>query len=112
MKERFEINRKIRSLLVRHFVDIGELKISISPQRIMLRGRLVKLSGAQEPITADNVGDIVKSIKRLPEVHKVYGDLDNWKQDLHGGPWIPVTGKDHARAEPPSDDDAETWEGK
>ena len=78
----------------------------------MLRGRLVKLSGAKEPMTADNVRDIVQAIQRLPEVHKVYGDLDNWKQHVHGGPWVPVTGEGGSPDPGSPGDNAATWEGK
>ena len=79
MKEqisRYEINRNVKLVLVRHGVDLLELQYSCSGKTVGLYGNLKKDSG--EEFTPSTIEALSKEILQLPQVVDIYFVLDNW----------------------------------
>lgn len=64
--ERAELYRGIRSILARHYVDLGMISILVTPYSARLAGRIQRLpGGGMGPITADIAEEIFGQIRRL-----------------------------------------------
>lgn len=85
--ERLDMNRKVRGILVSHFIDLGRLSFHVYPGKIMFRGSLVKLTGSPDDLTPDRVRTLFEEIEHLPNVRKVFAQFDNWRQ-MGGGVWL------------------------
>jgi len=84
-----EINRNIRRVLVRHWVDLGRLRMSCANGRICIRGVLLKIPGQGSTALAPaNVDTIFQDLKRIQNVKWVSGELENWTDGT--GSWLPV----------------------
>ena len=87
--QRLEINRRIRSVLVSHFINLGKVSVNVYPKRVSLRGTLVKQGGAGT-LTVEEVTNLFKEIERLPGVKRVQTTFSNWQKgaaDL----WVDTT---------------------
>lgn len=70
--ERAELYRGIRSVLARHYVDMGLIRILVTPFSVRLVGRLQRLTGgSMGPITADIAEEIFSQIRRLRHMHRL-----------------------------------------
>lgn len=90
-----EINRDIRRVLVRHWIDLGQLSVRSTGGRVNVRGRLQRIEGRSEELTSSIVERIATEIRRIPGVGGVSIELANWTSG--GGTWKPAG----AAAEPP-----------
>ena len=87
-----EINKNIRKVLVRHWVDLGRLRMSSAGGRIYIRGLLTKIPGqGTTDLATANVDAIFSELKRIPHVKWVSADLENWTDA--NGTWIPIEQK-------------------
>ena len=98
---RCEIVREIRVVLVRHFIDMGRLTISISLRGIHVHGHLARLPGLPNPLTAGVVSSIIDELERIRHVKKVFAEFDNWQQKDMYGPWSEVGDTSAAAPEGP-----------
>ncbi len=73
---RYEINRKIKAVLIRHAVDITELQYSNTGEVVYLFGKLLK--DPKGDFKASDVEALVREIAAIPEVQDISLDLSNW----------------------------------
>jgi hypothetical protein len=75
-----EINREIRKVMVRHWVDIGRLGIHSANGKATLRGNLTRLQGAMQELDASTVDRIFYELRRIQSVQHLSMQLENWIQ--------------------------------
>ena len=75
-QSRYEINRKIRQILVSHNADMTKISYSFINRTVYLFGSLVKESQTEFNIAI--IKGLVTELMRLPRVQKIQFDLDNW----------------------------------
>jgi len=73
---RYEINRKIKAVLIRHAADLTELQYSNSGEVAYLFGKLVKDPNGD--FSPAEVESMVREIAAIPEVQDVSYELSNW----------------------------------
>lgn len=91
--ERNEIFRRIRSILVRHWIDLGFLSIHVSEQTVYIRGSLKRLPGVPEQLSGTIVDGIFSEIKHIRGVCRVQAQFDNWEGSVVTGGWAPKDGE-------------------
>jgi len=84
-KNRFETNQKIRSVLVRHAVDLTRLEYSCSSSTVYLYGVLIKEPDGE--FSPSNIEGLVNELLHLPYIRHVQFDLDNWNISSEFGSW-------------------------
>lgn len=83
-----EVNRNIRRIFVRHWIDLGRLSIRTYQGRLSIRGYLQRIGGKDEELTTPIVEAMFAEIKRITSVQQVTAELENWTNDA--GRWIPL----------------------
>ncbi|MGD8367565.1 MAG: hypothetical protein PVG78_07985 [Desulfobacterales bacterium] len=73
---RYEINRKIKAVLIRHAVDITEMQYSNTGKVVYLFGKLVK--DPTGDFKAAEVEALIREIAAIPEVQDISFELSNW----------------------------------
>lgn len=73
-----EINRDIRKVLVRHWIDLGKLSFRSSNGRVWVRGSLQRIAGVQEELTPTLVEAIFGDAKKIRGVVTISTELENW----------------------------------
>ncbi len=86
-----EVNRRTRSVFVRHWIDLGHLSLRSVNGKVTVRGKLNRIFGSKEELTAALVENIFNEIKRIPAVKRVTPFMDNWSNET--GVWHQVGGK-------------------
>lgn len=84
---KFEINRKVRGILVKHWIDLGRLSIRSSTNAVFIHGSLVKLTGQSDKLTSPILENLFQEINRVPGVRRVDVNFDNWTRDGSRGLW-------------------------
>jgi hypothetical protein len=84
-REDIETNRDIRKVLVRHWIDLGQLSIRSNSGRVVIRGALRRIEGFNEALTSAIVDRMFGEINRIPSVGRAAVDLTNWSNQ--GGSW-------------------------
>jgi len=87
-QEDLRINRDVRKILVKHWLDLGRLSVRSSLGRLMIRGSLERIRGVKEELTPAIVNEMFRKIKQIKNVVRVSVELDNWAND--DGRWVPV----------------------
>jgi len=82
---RYEINRNVKNVLVRHAVDLRELQYSCSAKTVYLYGNLKK--DPKGEFTPSKIEAFAKDILKLPYVSSLKFSLDNWKIHYDFGAW-------------------------
>ena len=59
--------RLIRQILVKHWVDLGRMRINCLDGHVILRGTITPLYGANGVISGEKVVEIIANIRNLPE---------------------------------------------
>ena len=77
--------RQVRSVLVKHWIDLGRLSLRCTSGVLQIRGSLMRLAGMKDPLTSAIVQTIFTDIKRVREIKRIQPDLSNWND--HGGGW-------------------------
>lgn len=85
-----EINRKVRSVMVRYGIDLGKISTHVYPRRIMVRGYLTRVNGAAEGLDGLAVGMLFRELERIKEIRHVQHDLRNWRRSGEGLEWVNV----------------------
>ncbi len=93
---RFEINRKSRQVLVRHWIDLGHLTITATPSSVRLRGSLRRLPGSGDKLTSRAVETIFEELNRIKDVRHIEADFDNWHKAGTASLWKPLEEKARA----------------
>ena len=73
---RYEINRKMRSILVSHNANMTKISYSCTYKTVSIYGALLN-----NDLTDFNISTIkvmVSELMNIPSVHKINFDLDNW----------------------------------
>lgn len=87
-QEDLDINRSVRSILVKHWIDLGQLSVRSNDGKLYIRGALTKISGVNEELTTPIVEAMFDEISKIRNIRQVYPALDNWNNDA--GRWAPV----------------------
>ena len=83
-----EVNRSVRRILVRHWIDLGRLSIRTYQGRLSIRGSLQRIGGRDEDPTTAIVEAVFAEVKRTQNVQHMTAELENWTNDA--GRWIPI----------------------
>ncbi len=83
-----EINRAIRRILVKHWIDLGRISVHSMRGRVAIYGLLQRIEGRMEPLAGPVLDAMFRDIQRIPGVHAVRPHLDNWTNE--GGRWRPI----------------------
>lgn len=91
-----DINRAVRRILIKHWIDLGRIAVRSTRGRLMIYGNLKRITGRDEPLGPPVVEAIFHDIQRINGVVAVGAHLDNWTNE--GGRWRefvrPGTGSD------------------
>jgi hypothetical protein len=82
---RYEINQKVKTSLVRNAVDLTQISYSCSGSTVHLWGILKK--DPEGDFTPNNVELLFREISRLPQVRRLQVDLENWEIQKSDGGW-------------------------
>jgi len=85
IQDDLDINRGVRRVLVKHWIDLGRLSVRSTQGRVLIRGRLLRIQGVKVALTTPIVEAMFAEIQRLRAVRNVTAHLDNWIKD--GGRW-------------------------
>lgn len=85
-----DINRFVRSILVKHWIDLGRLSVRSTDGKLYIRGALRRISGVNEELTSPIVDAMFAEIKRIKNVRQIYPALENWTND--SGSWTELGG--------------------
>jgi hypothetical protein len=91
-----EVNRRIRRVFIKHWIDLGRLSIRSMSGRVVVYGTLRRITGFKEDLTPPIVESIFYEAKKTPGVTRLDAHLENWTAD--GGLWKKVEA-DRAAAE-------------
>ena len=80
-----DINRAVRTVLVKHWIDLGRLSVRSSDGKLYIRGSLNRIAGINEELTSSIVDAMFAEIKRIKTIRQVYPALENWSNDT--GSW-------------------------
>ena len=83
-----DINRNVRTILVRHWIDLGRLSVRSSAGRLWITGGLFRITGIKEELTTPIVESIFADIKRVKDLAGIHANLENWTDD--SGSWRPI----------------------
>ncbi len=84
-QSRYEVNRNVRYILVRHDVDLGRLDYSYIGSTLYISGDLVK--GTSGDFTSASIEAMARDLASIREVRDVQFDLANWSIASGGGAW-------------------------
>ena len=73
---RYEINRKIRQVLVSHNADMSKISYSFVHRTVYMSGNLVRES--QGEFSLPVIEGMIRELMKLPRVQKILFDLENW----------------------------------
>ena len=73
---RYEINTKVRQILISYNVDMTRINYSCIKKTIYIYGCLYK--SPQGEFSIDNIKNLVSELMKLPRIHDVQFDLENW----------------------------------
>jgi hypothetical protein len=81
-----DINRAIRRIMVKHWVDLGRISIRTTGGRVLMRGLLRRIEGcAQADFTSATVEAMFYEISRIKGIQRVTAHFENWLSE--GGRW-------------------------
>lgn len=82
---RYALNQQVKSTMVRHTADLTRLNISCSNTTAHLHGSLNKDPEGDFNLT--ELENILKELVRIPGIHGITADLENWDITPLGGSW-------------------------
>jgi hypothetical protein len=72
----YKINQTIKSILVRNYVDLSQFDFTSIKNTVYLSGILKKDPSGE--FTVSGLEVMLREIVRIPDVHGLQTDLDNW----------------------------------
>jgi hypothetical protein len=91
---RYEINIKVRSILVRHNADMTKIGYSSSNKTVSIYGFL--LNNDNTDFSISTVTALVSELMNIPSVNTIQFDLENWIIVADLGELIIIKGKEFA----------------
>lgn len=82
-----DINRAVRRILVKHWIDLGRISVQTTRGRVAIYGVLRRIQGRLEALTGPIVDEIFRDLESIKGVQFIRPHLDNWSND--GGRWHP-----------------------
>jgi hypothetical protein len=80
-----EINRGVRSVLSRHWVDLTKTAFASRRGIVRLMGEMRRVgTDAQKPLDPTNLEVIDNELRRVTGVTRVHFDLSNWHKNSEG----------------------------
>ncbi|WDP91184.1 MAG: hypothetical protein HUN04_16360 [Desulfobacter sp.] len=73
---RYEINQKIKRILVSHGADLRQLTYSFSGKTAWFSGQLLKINGQE--MANEEVENLGKALGAMPEILYMNFELENW----------------------------------
>lgn len=73
---RYEVNREIRNVLLRHDADLLFLDYSFIGQAVYISGYLTRPFHVEFSVTL--IEELIKDLRNIPHIIDVQFDLDNW----------------------------------
>lgn len=93
-----EINRGVRGILSRHWVDLTATNFASRQGVVRLMGELRRIGPrSEESLESTNIVALDAELRKLRGVRRVHMDLTNWRRDDEGQ-WVQV-----AREKPAED---------
>ena len=80
-----DINRGVRRILVKHWIDLGRISVRSQQGRVLLRGRLLRITGTKGALTTPIVEAMFADMKRIRGAKQVTAHFENWVKE--GGRW-------------------------
>lgn len=80
---RYEVNTKVRQILVSYGVDMEKIRYTCSKKRIYFYGSLSK--SPQGSFNAVTVRSLIAELMRLPNISDLQFDLENWLISAEAG---------------------------
>jgi hypothetical protein len=74
--DRYQMNRNVNGVLVRHATDLSRLNYSFSGRILYVYGFLAKDPAGE--MTSKEVSALVDELVRIPRLESIQFDLDNW----------------------------------
>ena len=91
---RYELNRKVRNILVSHNADMTKICYSSANKTVSIYGCL--LNSDKTDFSISTVMALVSELMNIPRVHKIQFDLDNWIIVAEPGELTIIKGKEVA----------------
>lgn len=82
-----DINKDIRKVFVRHWIDLGRVAIHSSGGAVTVRGSLHLIPGVKTSLTSQTVQNVFAELRRVDNVKRMYIELENWVEVE--GSWQP-----------------------
>jgi hypothetical protein len=82
---RYDINRQVRMVLSRHYIDLTRIDYSCIGHTVYLSGELHKIS--ESDLVPSVIEDLLKEIARLSNVYSVQCDFKNWNISHEENAW-------------------------
>lgn len=73
-----EVNREVRKVLVRHWIDLGRLSFRSVGGRVQMHGVLMRIPGVDTSLSGEIVTAMFREIGRIPGLVRVSAEIDNW----------------------------------
>lgn len=84
--EDLEINKAIRRVFVKHFIDLGKISIRTTNGSVMIYGKLDRMYGINQELTTNIVNSIFDDISKIKNIKRLNIELENWINV--SGKWI------------------------
>ncbi|MFC1499305.1 hypothetical protein ACFLS1_12660 [Verrucomicrobiota bacterium] len=101
------VNREIRRVLVRHWIDLGRLSVRTISGNTYIHGSLIRIEGFKDDLTTPIVNAIFNEMKRIRNLSHMRIELDNWANNA--GSWIPQDKKTESHKASRSKPQASTY---
>jgi hypothetical protein len=83
-----DVNRQVRKVLVRHWIDLGRLSLRSLKGKVWIRGCLQRIEGVEEALTAAIVSTMFEEVQKSRGVRALNIELENWINTT--GMWHPT----------------------
>lgn len=81
--QRYENNQRVRSVLIRHYVDLGQLFYTCTAVSVFISGNLKKDPTGEFSVT--EIKSLLNELNKLPHIRSLEFDLENWKITIAEG---------------------------
>ena len=98
---RYEINTRVRQILISYNIDMSKLSYSCIKKTIYLYGSLNKIPYGDFSIA--NIKSLVAELMHLPRIRDVQFDLENWIISTEAGEFNIIKGKRPMASPEPKD---------
>jgi hypothetical protein len=85
-----DINCRVRRVLVRHWIDLGQISVRTTCGVVWLAGSLERLPHSGAELDAPDVQGVLMEIKRTSDVRRIQVSFENWAEQ--SGAWTAAAG--------------------